>query len=175
MARMPSVPNSLRAMAVLMILFASRSSADLPSVLCWDARLRRDYQTTRRRRRVMTGSPERIWVMERTSSPSRVQHQGIAAVEDGEGRERVEVGVERRADGRAAPASGPFQERSRRVRRHAKWPRAWASRLAGVVAEDGGGEIGDFAPMVSQMPAEGGLEAEAEVVEALCLAGAAAW
>ena len=57
-----------------------------------------------------------------------------------------------------------------RVRRAWRRSRACGEGLAGIVAEDGGGEVGDVVLTLAKLGGEGGFRAEGEVVEALGLA-----
>ena len=78
------------------------------------------------------------------------EDQGIAAVEDGEGRERVEAGVNS-ADADGGAAKSAFE---RTVDAGAQCLEAFAGtgeRLAWIVAENGGSEIGDVVLALAEM------------------------
>ena len=99
----------------------------------------------------MSWSPGATCAVERIERAFGVEHQGVAAVEDGERRERVEAGIEGAEAWRWTIEAGVRVERSRRARQAARRSRAWASGLAGIVAEDGGGEIGDVCLALAEL------------------------
>ena len=82
------------------------------------------------------------------------EDEGVAAVEDGEGRERVEAGVES-ADTDGGALQGAFE---RTIEAGAKGEEAFAGlgkRLAGIVAKDGGGAAGNLVLQPAKLSGEG--------------------
>ena len=109
------------------------------------------------------------WVGGTDEGAVGAEDEGVAAVEDGEGRERVEAGVDG-ADADGGAAEGALEGA---VDAGAEGLEAFAGfgeGLAGIVAEDGGGEVGDPVLALAELRGEGGFEAEGKVVEALGLA-----
>ena len=89
------------------------------------------------------------------------EDEGVAAVEDGEGRERVEAGVER-ADADGGAAEGALEGAVDAGAEGLEVFAGLGEGLAGIVAEDGGGEGGDVILALAKLGGEGGFEAEAE-------------
>ena len=103
-------------------------------------------------RRVVSWSPFAVSVPLSGSARGCAEDEGVTAVEDGEGRERVEARAEC-ADADGGTLQSAFEGA---VEADAAGEQALAGlgkRLAGIVAEDGGGEIGEAGLAMAKLAA----------------------
>ncbi len=87
------------------------------------------------------------------------ENQGVAAVEDGQGRERVEAGVEG-ADADGGALQGAFEGAVEAGAAGLEALAGLGEALAGIVAKESGGEIGEVGLMLAELGGEGGFKAK---------------
>jgi hypothetical protein len=104
----------------------------------------------------------------------RREHQGVAAVEHGERRERVQARVEG-ADGDGGTLQRAFEGAVDAVRQACQAFAGLGQGLARIVAQDGGGQLGDVAlRKLAELAGERCFHAEARS-SSRCPGDAAAW